>query len=70
MLVIGILARVSNSEISAMHRDTSTTYSYRLGRGSLFLLAAHLLACRALPADVGHIVLVISSKPLFPLAKW
>ena len=43
-----------------MHRDTSTTYSCRLGRGLSFLLATHLLACRALPADVGPIVLVIS----------
>ena len=51
-----------------MHRDTSTTYSCRLGRGLSFLLATHLLACRALPADVGPIVLVISSieAPFFP----
>ena len=43
-----------------MHRDTSTTYSCRLGRGLSFLLATHLLARRALPADVGPIVLVFS----------
>ena len=59
MLVLGILARVSNSEMPSTvtpHQPTLVGWAV----APLFFLLRILLACHALPADVGPIVLVIS----------
>ena len=73
MLVLVILARGSNSDISAkpvtLHQPL---IGWAVAPSSFALVLRSLLARRALPADVGHIVLVFSciEATFSPLLKW